>query len=168
MGGGPWINHLVTPTSPAVLKHRKILYIRLKLWTDFEKETTTIIDWLIDWLIDCLLAWLLACLLACLLDWLIDFILSKPKPRKRVLMLELRYQWFQSSINHRRLLYINFCQRVKHGEWEIPNCRNKRPQAPRFQHLRFKFHSSNRVAAVRLPISKQWVHLADTHQACTH
>ena len=52
--------------------------------------------------------------------------------RKRFLLLELRYQWFQSWANHHRLIHINFCQRVKHGEWEIPNCRNKRPQAARF------------------------------------
>ena len=30
------------------------------------------------------------------------------------------------------------------------------------------FHPSNRVAAVRLPISKQRVHLVRMHQACTH
>ena len=37
-----------------------------------------------------------------------------------------------------------------------------------FQHLRFKFISlSNRVAAVRLPISKERVHLVRMHQART-
>ena len=37
------------------------------------------------------------------------------------------------------------------------------------KHLRLKcFHSSNRVAAVRLPISKQQVHVLRVYQACTH
>ena len=79
------------------------------------------------------------------------------------------YQWFQSSANHHRLLHINFCQRVKLGEWDTRLAEVKGRRAPRFRHLRFKcFHSSNRVAAVRLPISKQRVHLVRMHQACTH
>ena len=43
-------------------------------------------------------------------------------------------------------------------------------KAPRFQQLRFKCISFKqyRVAAVRLPISKQRVHLVRMHQACTH
>ena len=44
----------------------------------------------------------------------------------------------------------------------------KLPQAARFQ-LRFKcFHSRNREAAVRLPISKQQVHFLPMYQTCTH